>query len=63
MLDHMERALVLRGISRAVLGSTRTAHRFYLSAGWRDAGPPEIVSGVADYPMEKTLAPAPVPTD
>jgi GNAT superfamily N-acetyltransferase len=61
MLHHMEHALARRGVGRAVLGSTETAHRFYLSAGWRDAGPPEIVFGMAEYPMEKALAPAPAP--
>jgi GNAT superfamily N-acetyltransferase len=59
MLGQMEGALALRGIARAVLGSTETAHRFYLSAGWRDAGPPGIVCGMPDHPMEKTLAAAP----
>jgi hypothetical protein len=62
MLGHMERALSLDGTGRALLGSTETAHRFYLSAGWRDAGPPERVMGMTEYPMEKTLAPATPPS-
>lgn len=44
-----------RGIKVAALTSTATAHQFYASAGWEDAGPQETSHSVAGYPMRKRL--------
>lgn len=38
LLAHMEAAMRDRGVREARLLSTGTAHRFYFSAGWQDAG-------------------------
>jgi len=44
------------GIATCRLKSTETAHKFYLSAGYRDAAPPEQGPGrVRCYPMSKPL--------
>jgi GNAT superfamily N-acetyltransferase len=56
LLEAMEGELRARGIREARLHSTRTAHEFYLGAGWEDSGPPEDGFGMRDYPMRKTLA-------
>jgi GNAT superfamily N-acetyltransferase len=37
------------------LHSTGTAHRFYLAAGYEDAGPPDMQGPVPGQPMEKKL--------
>lgn len=58
MLAHMEAELAQAGLRKATLSSTETAHRFYLGAGWRDAGPVEMAFGMPGYPMRKALAPA-----
>jgi GNAT superfamily N-acetyltransferase len=58
ILTHLEATLAERGISKASLTSTETAHRFYRKAGWMDVGEPEIVFGIKGYPMEKELKPA-----
>lgn len=55
LLAAMEGALKKAGVRTATLTSTETAHRFYQSAGWADAGPPEMKFGVGGYPMEKRL--------
>lgn len=52
MLSALESWLRASGQVRATLTSTRTAHRFYLSAGYRDAGTPV---GGAGRRMEKAL--------
>ena len=41
--------------AEARLTSTLTAHRFYLSRGWADAGDVERYAGMVAYPMRKTL--------
>jgi hypothetical protein len=53
LLSAMEVAL---GPGEARLDSTLTARRFYLAAGWLEAGPPEPYRHVAGYPMRKLLA-------
>jgi GNAT superfamily N-acetyltransferase len=58
ILAHAEVALAERGVSKARLTSTETAHRFYREAGWTDVGKPEIAFGLRGYPMEKELKPA-----
>ena len=58
ILTYLEATLAERGISKARLTSTETAHRFYREAGWKDAGEPEIVFGIRGYPTEKELKPA-----
>ena len=52
LLAAMEQAL---GPGEATLTSTATAHRFYLSRGWQDAGPTERYAGMVVYPMRKTV--------
>jgi GNAT superfamily N-acetyltransferase len=56
MLAAMENKLRHFGIKEAKLHSTETAHRFYLDAGWEDAGEPEEAFGMRDYPMRKRFA-------
>ena len=55
LLDAMEETIRARGAGEATLVSTATAHRFYLSAGWEDAGEPEAHFGMTCYPMRKRL--------
>lgn len=55
LLAGLEDRIRQSGASRAKLTSTGTAHRFYLAAGWRDAGPVEDDRGMLCYPMEKPL--------
>ena len=52
LLAAMEAAL---GPGEARLSSTVTAHRFYLSRGWTDAGAIERYAGMIAYPMRKLL--------
>jgi hypothetical protein len=52
LLAAMEAAL---GPGEATLTSTVTAHRFYLSRGWSDAGEIERYAGMIAYPMRKRL--------
>jgi len=52
LLAAMEAAL---GPGEARLSSTVTAHRFYLSRGWTDAGAIEPYAGMIAYPMRKLL--------
>lgn len=57
MIGALEDAAMKRGNARCFLTSTETAHRFYLSVGYRDEGPPIGKFGSAGgYPMAKTLA-------
>jgi GNAT superfamily N-acetyltransferase len=55
LLEAMESELRSRGVAEARLVSTTTARRFYLGAGWRDAGPAEDHAGLICYPMRKRL--------
>ena len=55
LLAFMEAALKGAGITEASLTSTETAHRFYLAAGWVDAGEPKAWGGLTAYPMTKSL--------
>jgi GNAT superfamily N-acetyltransferase len=56
LLKALEARAVERGASEITLLSTETAHRFYLSRGYRDAGPPQAKFGMtSSYPMTKEL--------
>lgn len=56
LLKALEERAVARGVVRATLLSTETAHRFYLSRGYEDTGPPQRKFGTAaSYPIAKTL--------
>jgi GNAT superfamily N-acetyltransferase len=55
LLGFMERVLAERGFTTGHLVSTRTAHRFYEAAGWRDDGAPERTFDLDGYPMAKVL--------
>ena len=52
MLAGLEAGL---GPGEAILESTATARRFYLGAGWQEAGPPVPHKFVPGYPMRKLL--------
>ena len=56
LLAGMEDALRRQGVTEGKLNSTETAHRFYLGAGWLDAGPRGEDFGMSDYPMRKRFA-------
>lgn len=47
ILAWLERWLLERDVSRVALQSTRTAHAFYLSRGYRDDGPAQPWRGTA----------------
>ena len=48
---------VAKYLREITLESSRTAHRFYVSAGFRDTSPPYAGFGVTMcYPMSKILA-------
>ena len=55
MLAHLEAVLRERGVRKAKLTSTETAHRFYREASWVDTGKPEITFGIKAYPMKKEI--------
>jgi len=56
LMAALEARAVRRGALRATLLSTETAHRFYLSRGYRDVGPRQGKFGTsASYPMAKAL--------
>jgi len=57
LLDHMERRLCVLGVKEAKLTSTKTAHRFYLGAGWLDVRRARTGRAVSGFPMKKLLAP------
>ena len=57
LLAALEARAAERGSTRCTLTSTKTAHRFYLSRGYVDSGPPLEESGArSDYRMFKRLA-------
>jgi GNAT superfamily N-acetyltransferase len=57
MLQRLEEEMRKRGVKIAKLTSTATAHRFYRSAGWADAGEPQEMFGFARaQPMTKLLS-------
>jgi GNAT superfamily N-acetyltransferase len=58
LLRALEARALERGAARATLLSTTTAHRFYLSRGYRDAGPPQEKFEMTSYPMTKVLGSA-----
>jgi GNAT superfamily N-acetyltransferase len=55
LLRALESRAAERGSTRCTLKSTETARRFYLSAGYRDDGPPVLVFGMTSYPMSRRL--------
>lgn len=56
LLKALEARAVARGAVEVTLLSTETAHRFYLSRGYRDMGPALGKFGTASsYPMAKAL--------
>ena len=55
LLASLEESLVRLGQDKLSLVSTQTAHRFYLSRGWQDAGPPVIDDGMKTHPMHKVI--------
>ena len=56
LLRALEVRAIERGNSRCTLTSTETAHRFYLSAGYRDNDTPTGKFGTrAGYPMSKEI--------
>ena len=56
LLKALEARAIARGNSRCTLTSTETAHRFYLSAGYRDNGTPTGKFGtIAGCPMSKEI--------
>ena len=58
LLKALEARAVERGAIEITLLSTETAHRFYLSRGYRDMGPSLGKFGTASsYPMVKVLGP------
>lgn len=57
LLAALEQRAVQHGNAECTLISTRTARRFYLSAGYVETGPPENSFGTgAGYPMRKPLS-------
>jgi GNAT superfamily N-acetyltransferase len=57
LLGALEARAVERGAIRITLLSTETAHRFYLSRGYRNVGSPQRKLGTASsYPMTKLLS-------
>jgi GNAT superfamily N-acetyltransferase len=56
LLRALERRAGDRGNASCTLTSTETAHRFYLSAGYADRGPPNATFGMRSYPMAKALS-------
>jgi len=56
LLGALEARAMQRGNTRCNLVSTETAHRLYLSAGYREDGPPQGKFGTTgSYPMSKQL--------
>jgi GNAT superfamily N-acetyltransferase len=57
LIDAMEQEARTLGIARLTLNSTATAHRFYLSRGYKDLGFPQMGRlKESIYPMAKVLA-------
>jgi GNAT superfamily N-acetyltransferase len=60
LLAALEARAGRRGVGVVKLHSTETAHRFYLSRGYRDDGPPAGKFGTrGSYPMSKRLTSSP----
>ena len=55
LLTHMEGEMRHRGLREARLESTKTAHDFYLAAGWRDRSGTGACFGLDCLPMAKML--------
>jgi GNAT superfamily N-acetyltransferase len=56
MLLALENRAAERGNTQCTLESSETARRFYLSAGYRETGPPVIMFGSPGYPMFRSLS-------
>ena len=55
LLRALEARAAERGDTQCKLMSSQTAHRFYHSAGYADAGRPAVMFGTPSYPMSKRL--------
>jgi hypothetical protein len=55
MVLALEDAMRDRDTTIGRLTSTQTAHAFYLTMDWEDAGPPETGHNVPGFPMRKVL--------
>lgn len=55
ILASLEAYLRDQGCTQSTLTSTRTAHAFYLAAGYEDAGQPEFWGKLPGQPMKKHL--------
>ena len=55
VLSALENYLRGKGHARSKLSSTRTAHRFYLAAGYVDGGEPQNWRGLTAFPMIKNF--------
>lgn len=55
IVEALEAHLRSLGFIESKLTSTRTAHTFYLSMGYRDAGEPEVWRSIPGQPMSKFL--------
>jgi hypothetical protein len=59
MLAALEAEAVRRSLGELTLGSTETAHRFYLRLGYVNSGPPQRGRFITAHPMRKVLTAAP----
>lgn len=55
VLSVLEAYIRTEGCACSSLSSTRTAHRFYLAAGYVDASEPQSWHGLTEFPMIKDL--------
>ncbi len=55
ILASLEACLRNQGCTQSTLTSTRTAHVFYLAAGYEDAGEPQFWGRLPGQPMKKSL--------
>lgn len=55
LVSALEDEMRSRGTTLGKLTSTQTAHAFYRSLGWQDAGPPDLTHSIPGYPMSKVL--------
>ena len=55
VLSVLEAYIRTEGCACSSLSSTRTAHRFYLAAGYVDADEPQSWHGLTEFPMIKDL--------
>jgi hypothetical protein len=58
LLRALETRAIAGGNDRCTLDSTKTARRFYLSAGYSEELPPRRMFGTTSYPMSKRFTEA-----